>query len=394
MAVNTQPPRVVMVVRLFHPWVGGTERQAQTLARSLAERGIPVRIVTGWWVRGTKHREVIDDIPVFRHQTLWECFGVRGLRTLGGYIYMGSLAWHLWRSRRSYDVIHVHGMNYHSAVAVRVGHLCRRPTITKLANSGEASDVNKMRLGRQLRGARFLLPEALRSDRLVALNKAVVTELQTVGVLDRRIVSLPNGVALDGVTPKPNYAIGPVARAVFVGRLHPQKGLETLLDAVQLVHRRSPGRLRVSLVGEGPHRDALEAQIRRLGLEAWVELVGQQEAADEFLQETDLFVLPSLAEGLSNALLEAMAHGLPVVVSNIPGNVDVVDDDVNGLVFPVGDPLALAGCIERIIDDEGTRSRLGQAARATVETDYDLDLVVDSYVRLYEELNAEVMSHA
>ena len=394
MAVNTPPPRVVMVVRLFHPWVGGTELQAQTLARSLADRGLNVRIVTGWWFRGSRHREVIDGIPVFRHHTLWECFGVRGLRTVGGYIYIVSLAWHLWRSRRSYDIIHVHGMNYHSAVAVRVGRLCRRPTITKLANSGAASDLDKMRLGRQLRGARFLLPEALRSDRFVALNKAVANELRAARVPDRRIVSLPNGVALEGLTPKPHYAIDGAAHAVFVGRLHAQKGLETLLDAVELLNRRSPGCLCVRLIGEGPHRATLEAHVRRLELEPWVTLVGQQEAATPFLQAADMFVLPSLAEGLSNALLEAMAHGLPVVVSNIPGNVDAIDDDVNGLVFPVGDPVALAGCLERLVGDEGVRGRLGRAARATVETDYDLGLVVDSYVRLYEELMTEAMSHA
>ena len=394
MAVSTPPPRVVMVVRLFHPWVGGTELQAQTLARSLADRGLNVRIVTGWWFRGSRHREVIDGIPVFRHHTLWECFGVRGLRTVGGYIYIVSLAWHLWRSRRSYDIIHVHGMNYHSAVAVRVGRLCRRPTITKLANSGAASDIDKMRLGRQLRGARFLLPEALRSDRFVALNKAVANELRAARVPDRRIVSLPNGVALEGLTPKPHYAIDGAAHAVFVGRLHAQKGLETLLDAVELLNRRSPGCLCVRLIGEGPHRAALEAHVRRLELEPWVTLAGQQEAATTFLQAADMFVLPSLAEGLSNALLEAMAHGLPVVVSNIPGNVDAIDDDANGLVFPVGDPVALAGCLERLVGDEGVRGRLGRAARATVETDYDLGLVVDSYVRLYEELMTEAMSHA
>jgi len=394
MAVSPGPPRVVMVVRLFDPWVGGTERQAQTLARRLADRGVDVRIVTGRWFRGTRRHETIDGIPVFRHHTLWEGFGVRGLRTLGGYLYMGSLAWHLWRTRSSYDLIHIHGMNYHSAVAVRVGRLCRRPTITKLANSGDASDVDKMRLDRQLRGARFLLPAALRSDRFIALNAAVVAELRAVGVPSRRILSLPNGVTLDGVVPKSDHAIDGVASAVFVGRLHEQKGLGTLVDAVDLLNRRSPGRLRVRLIGEGPHRAALEAQIRDLRLERWVDLAGQQEEAGPSLRAADVFVLPSRAEGLSNALLEAMAHALPVVVSDVPGNVDVVKDDVNGLVFPVGDPSALADCLERLVDDEGARGRLGAAARATVETNYDLDLVVDSYVHLYEELVAEVVSHA
>lgn len=386
MVTNEGPPRVVMVVRLFHPWVGGTERQAQTLARRLIDRGVDVRIVTGRWFRGTARRETLDGIPVFRHHTLWEGFGVRGLRTAGGYVYMGTLAWHLWRTRRTYDVIHVHGMNYHSAVAVRMGRLGRRPTITKVANSGAASDVDKMRLGRQLRGARFLLAEAARSDRFVALNPAVVEELRAVGVPPECIVSLPNGVALEGLSPKPDLSLVGAATVVYVGRLHPQKGLDTLIDAVALVHRRSPGSLRLMLIGEGPQRAELEGQVRRLGLAEWVTLTGEREDVGECLRSADAFVLPSHAEGLSNALLEAMAHGLPVVVSSVPGNVDVIDHDVNGLIFPVGDPVALADRLALLASDEAARVRLGQAARATVEAEYDLDLVVDSYMALYEEL--------
>jgi glycosyltransferase involved in cell wall biosynthesis len=382
-----------MVVRLFHPWVGGTERQAQTLARRLASRGVDVRIVTGRWFRGTDRRETLDGIPVFRHHTLWEGFGVRGLRTASGYLYMATLAWHLWRTRRTYDVIHVHGMNYHSAVAVRMGRLGRRPTITKVANSGAASDVDKMRLGRQLRGARFLLAEAGRSDRFVALNPAVVEELRAIGVPPARIVSLPNGVALEGVAPRPDHALAGVATVVYVGRLHPQKGLETLIEAVGLVNRRSPASLRAVLIGEGPDRADLEAQVERLGLGEWVTLPGERQDVGECLRSADAFVLPSHAEGLSNALLEAMAHGLPVVVSNVPGNVDVVDHDVNGLIFPVGDADTLADRLAWLATDEAARDRLGQAARATVEAEYDLDLVVDSYVALYEELAPTSIDH-
>jgi L-malate glycosyltransferase len=383
-----------MVARLFHPWVGGTERQAQTLARRLADRGTDVRVVTGRWFRGTDRRETLDGVAIFRHHTLWEGFGIRGLRTVGGYIYMVTLAWHLWRTRASYDVIHVHGMNYHSAVAVRVGRLCRRPTITKLANSGDASDVDKMRHDRQLRGARFFLREALRSDRFIALNPMVVEELRAVGVPSGRIAALPNGVALDGVAPRRDHEVhGPAATAVYVGRLHAQKGLDTLLDAVALANRRSPECLRLQLIGEGPERPALEAHAERLGLAGCVQLCGLTEDVGQRLRAADLFVLPSRAEGLSNALLEAMAHGLPVVVSDVPGNVDVVDDGVDGLVSPVGDPAALADRLEQLVADEPLRRRLGTAARAKIETVYDLDLVVDSYEELYTTLTAGVTGH-
>lgn len=393
MAVSPRPLRVVMVTRLFHPWVGGTERQAHTLAKRLADRGLDVRMVTGWWFRGTPQREALEGIPVFRHHTLWECFGIPGLRKFGGYLSMVTLGWHLWRSRMTYDVTHIHGMNYHSAVAVRVGRWAGRPTVTKVANSGDASDVDKMRHDRQLWGARFLLPEALRSDRFVALSAAVAGELRAVGVPEGRIVPLPNGVALEGILPKSSHGIDTTAHAVFVGRLHPQKGLDTLIDAVDLVDRRQPGRLRISLIGDGPEREVIEAQVHRLGLSARVELAGESDDVATWLRRADLFVLPSRAEGLSNALLEAMAHGLPVVVSDIAGNSGVIEHDANGLTFPVGDPTALADRLSLLLADEATRARLGQAARATVEGEYDLDQVAERYIRLYQDLLSAEASH-
>ncbi len=378
--------RVVMVVRLFHPWVGGTERQALALAKSLIAAGVDVRIVSGWWFRGTPRRETIDGVPVFRNLTLWEFFGIRGLRTLGGYLYVVSLAWHLWWTRRTYDVVHIHGMNYHSAVAVRVAQWCGTPAITKLANSGAASDVDKMRLDRQLRGARFFLSTALRSDRFIALNQAVIDDLAAVGVPRERIIALPNGVVLDGVTPKPDYRIEGRAHVVFVGRLHEQKELEVLIEAVAMLEQRTRGRVRVTLVGEGPHRSTLESLVDRLGLTEIVALPGETDDVRSVLEQADMFVLPSRAEGLSNALLEAMAHGLPAVASDIPGNSDLITDGRNGLLFAPGDPGALADRLELLVGDESKRGDLGRQARESVESHYALAEITARYISLYEDL--------
>jgi glycosyltransferase involved in cell wall biosynthesis len=378
--------RVVMVVRLFHPWVGGTERQALALAKSLIAAGVDVRIVSGWWFRGTPRSETIEGVPVFRNFTLWEFLGIRGLRKFGGYLYMVSLAWHLWRTRRNYDVVHVHGMNYHSAVAVRVARRCGIPSVTKLANSGAASDVDKMRLDRQLRGARFFLASALRSDRFIALNEAVTEDLMAVGVPRERIVSLPNGVVLDGVNPKPNYGIEGPVHIVFVGRLHEQKELEILIEAVAMLEQSEGGRVRVTLVGEGPHRAPLESMVNRLGLTEAVTLPGETDDVRSVLERADIFVLPSRAEGLSNALLEAMAHGLPAVVSDIPGNSDLVTDGVNGLLFAPGNPGALAERLEGLVADESRRGGLGRQARKSVESHYAMSAITARYISLYEDL--------
>jgi L-malate glycosyltransferase len=379
--------RVHMVVRLFHPWVGGTERQAQKLAKTLKEKNVDVEIVTGWWFRGTSQRDVIDGIPIFRNQTLWEMFGIRGLRRFGGYLYMISLFWNLWRRRADYDILHVHGLNYHSAVAVLAARWFHRKTVVKLANSGPASDIHKMRIGQQLPLSRFLLPVALQSDRFVATNRTIVQELISVGVPADRIIQLPNGVETDSVPVKVNYVLHDPVRLIFVGRLHEQKGLEILLTAFQRLVGLYPDlNLRLQLLGDGPLRRNLTDLSQQLGIAAQVDFVGMTGQVFDYLQQADVFILPSRAEGHSNALLEAMACGLPVVVSNIPANVDVIENKQNGLIFNPGDPDSLVDAVESLLQQLGLRERLGRAARQTIGSRYSLGFIADRYISLYRDV--------
>ena len=388
---ESAPLRVQMIVRLFYPWVGGAERQAHKLARTLKEKqNVRVEIVTGRWFRGTPQREVLDGIPVFRNHTLWEMFGARGLRRFGGYLYMLSLLWYLWRRRADYDILHVHGLNYHAAVAVLAARWFRRKTIVKLANSGQASDIRKMRKGQQLPLSRFLLPLALQSDRFVATSRAIMQELIEVGVPSKRITLLPNGVETDSVSVKTNYELHDPVRLVFVGRFHEQKGLDVLLTAFQELSRQHPGlNLRLQLLGDGPLRDDLVRQSQELGIAQQVEFAGLTDKVFEYLQQADIFILPSRAEGLSNALLEAMTCGLPVVVSNIPANLHVTESAKNGLVFSADDPHLLASAVTQLLEQPELRERLGKAARQTIENRYSLDSIAEGYASLYRDVLSE-----
>ena len=382
-----RPIRVLMVVRLFYPWIGGTERQAHKLGKMLAEKGVEVRLVTGWWFRSTPQGEIIDGISVFRNQTLWEFFGIRGLRKFGGYLYILSLFWHLWRRQADYDLIHVHGLNYHTFAAVLAGRWCNRKTLTKLANSGAASDINKMRQNRQLALAQYMLPTALKCDRFVALNTQVVRELTRAGVPAQKIIELANGVEIDEIKAKTDYALHHPARLIYVGRLHQQKGLNILMVAFQKLLQQQPQRqLCLQLVGDGPFRAELERLTDRLVLTQHVEFVGETDQVFQYLRMADIFVLPSNVEGLSNALLEAMASGLPVVVSNIPGNAEVVTDGKNGLLFAPGEPNALAQCLHGLVEQPNLRARLGTTARQVVKDKYSLTAIADRYIALYQEM--------
>ena len=109
-------------------------------------------------------------------------------------------------------------------------------------------------------------------------------------------------------------------------------------------------------------------------------------SVDRYLQAADVFVLPSLAEGMSGALLEALASGLPCVVTAIGGNVDVIEDSRNGLLVDTDDPEQLSAAIGRILEDERLASRLGAAARALAAQKYEMSRVADQYLELYSRL--------
>lgn len=382
-------PRVMMVSRLFRPWIGGTERQAERLSAALVRQGRDVQLLTGRWDRRTRRHEVFDAVPVTRHTTGAHLHGIPGFGTVGGYLYVASLCWRLWRRRDSYDVIHVHGLNYHAAACVLMGQRLGKPILVKLANSGTASDLAKMREDRQLRGASRMLGTALQADRFVALTRRIADELEAAGVDPGRVVEIPNGVTVPPSRPDREERGSSPVTVVYAGRLHRQKGLDTLLGALQILQRRQPGAIRLRLVGGGPEAAALTRLAVELGIAGQVTFTGELDDVTSELQRADAFVLPSLAEGLSNALLEAMAAGLAVVASDIPGNAAVVDHGRTGLLVPAGDARALASTLEAVAADADLRDHLGARARSAVADRYGLDRIAERYGQLYDELTTE-----
>jgi len=379
-------PRVLMVVRQFSPWVGGTERQAQKLSAMLLQLGTPVRVVTGWWQRGTPQKQVIDGLPVFRNHTAWNLGSIRGLRRLAGYLYMLTLFWYLMQQRQYYDVVHVHLLGYAAWPAVLAGRWLGKKTVIKIANSGSHSDLRRMQLNDMLPGQRQMLPLTLRADRLVALSPEIVNELQAAGVPAERIEVIPNGVELN-VTAKSDYGLGDWLTVTYAGRLHPSKGLGVLLPALQQAQQHRPRwQWRLWLLGDGPLRTELEVEARQLGLTEAVRFWGQVDDVAAYLAQTDVFVLPSLSEGLSNALLEAMAHGLPCIASQIGGNTTLIREMDTGLLVR---PQVIEDLVEafiRLADDAGLRAKLGCRARQVVEAEFGLDAVARRYQALYTRL--------
>ena len=168
------------------------------------------------------------------------------------------------------------------------------------------------------------------------------------------------------------------------GRLDAQKGHSVLIDAVHRLRDRLP--IRCVILGDGPSRAALQAQIHRLNLEKHVWLLGESDDMVAWLSAMDLFVLPSLWEGLPNSLLEAMALGLPAVASGVDGVPEVVLEGHNGLLVPPKNPAALAEALSRLASDAALRSRLGETARKTVTERFGLIPMIEGYQKAYFDI--------
>lgn len=206
-----------------------------------------------------------------------------------------------------------------------------------------------------------------------------------------RVVAIPNGVDLHRLEQsfaRPDAANLPDGfRIATVGRLDPVKGLEYFLNAAALVAPQARD-ARFVITGDGPMRSALEQQARALGLTERVSFTGYREDVAAMLPCFDLFVHPSLSEGLANALLEAMAAGLPVVATDIGANAEAVQHRSSALLVPPADAHALADAIMELYRNRALAADLGRAARARVIQHFGLTRAVAAYLTLYRALAA------
>jgi glycosyltransferase involved in cell wall biosynthesis len=275
----------------------------------------------------------------------------------------------------------------HPAAAVSlVGRVLSRPVVARNSGSGYSGGVQ---LIRRLPLGKLSLGIVARVAIGVALNSEMVEEMREAGF--RRIVRIPNGVDLPAeITPagrrEARDALGLQGQSVlFLGRLDEEKGAETLIRAWPLVETTG---VTLLVVGDGPVRAGLLDLAASLGAgAASIRFCGETTDPGLFFRAADVVVVPSKAEGMSNVLLEAMAHGRPVIASDIAGARDVIDRPEVGILFAAGSSRALAEAIDRVLGDEPAAARMGRAAREHVAARFSVHAMVSAYERLYMEVS-------
>jgi glycosyltransferase involved in cell wall biosynthesis len=235
-----------------------------------------------------------------------------------------------------------------------------------------------------------------RADRVCFLSEALArTAGERLGIPADHVSILPNSIDTSAAGRALEEAAA-TARAGFdlshadlviatVGRLHRQKGLDTLLEAFRPLALEHP-RGHLLLAGEGPERLALEGKARALGIADRVSFIGSVEAPWKVLSAADIFVLPSLYEGMPNALLEAMAASLPVVATTVGAVPEMLENGREGILVPPGEPQALTAALERLAWSADLRSVMGRRGFERVKRDFSPDVTMRKLDELYESL--------
>ncbi len=343
---------------------GGTERQMLELVQRLDPERFRVHMAcfdrrgpwTEWAASAGDRGVSIAEFPLrgFRHPSTAAAL-VRFAR---------------WCARRRLDVVQTAGL--HANIFGLAGAALARVPLRVGSRRNVRSPAHSPALHRLQRHAYGL------AHYVVANSEAADRALRREGVARHRIAMIPNGIDLAG---RPVCAIPGAPRVVVVANLREEKGHDVLIDAAARVLAVRPDVV-FELVGDGPLRQPLEAEVERRGLTHALRFLGHRGDIPELLASAGVFALPSRSEAMPNAVLEAMAARLPIVASEVGGVPELIRDGRTGLLVRAGDAHALAEALLALLRDPARAQSLGSAARAAVER-FTFERMVSDYQRLY-----------
>jgi glycosyltransferase involved in cell wall biosynthesis len=380
-------PSVVMLIASFYPHLGGTEKQALEASGFLLRDGVGVRVVTRR-LPGTLPQEYVDGVPVVRLY----CPGRGIFNSL--WFMVSAFAW-LFANRREYDVIHVHLASSHALAACLAGKLLGRGVVIKI---GGGAGIGELAVSSSTRSGRLKLKLlAWFTPRVLVVNEDLRAELAKHGLGALEVSVLPNGVDTGKYSPalfdekrglRGRLGLPGGTAFLFVGRLSPEKRMLEFLELWAETMREMPdcGAFLV-IAGEGPLDAELRAAARALDISGSVIFAGRRDDLGDYYRACDVFVLPSVSEGLSNAMLEAMSCGMAVMATSRGGARDALSGTKAGYLF---DPFDKPG-IKKLLRDFIVEPRLavatGEAARARAVEAYNMPATV----RALEEVYSSVM---
>lgn len=389
---SESPLRVCVISPLYHPSLGGLGRQAMLLTERLSNDGINIFVIA----RRMKGMPPADFSPRVRVHRAWSIKPylhnyerLKLINLMTTLTFSLSCACLLFMHRKKYDIIHFHGASLPLLLNLPVAKVLGKSVIAKVAAAKLGIEAGALK-GRYLGLGSLMARMFHMVDGFVATTAEIEEGLRSDGFQAGRINRITNFVDSDFIrektTPQKEFNGSEHHPVVaFSGRFISRKGINYLLDAWSVVIQKFP-RARLVLMGDGPLLAEMKGMAVELALTASVDFLGHiQEVTDE-LRKADIFVLPSLQEGMPNALLEAMACGLPPVATRIGGVTDIILDGENGILVEPADAENLAGGMCRLLENQELTRRIAVRARKTISDRFSLESIAPKYIDLYAKM--------
>jgi len=383
---------ILMVTGAYYPEVSGASLQCRQLIRALRDR-VSCAVLTTSSDASLRSEDEVDGVPVYRVR-------VDVTRPWSKVKATVRMAWILMRLRGQVDVVHLHGFSQKSLLVVAFARIFHKKVVLKLTSAGDDDPLAIRKRGR------MAFRQYAKADLFIGVSQGLEMLYQAAGFPADKFLLIPNGVDVTRFRPRsreeqralraelglPNSLF----LILFVGFFSREKCPDVLVDAWVRLQETGVPATGLLLVGatRGPYHEidpALAGSIReqasRRGFESRLIFVEHTQEIEKFYGAADLFALPSLREGLPNALLEAMASGLPCIASRLSGITDtIIEDGINGWLIPPGDRFALERGLRAIIEAPDRARDIGRRARTTIEERYAIAHVATRYAQAYRRL--------
>ena len=388
--------RVCMVSPLYHPGLGGVGRQAVYLSEFLHRSGLQIMIMCRdilgmpeWTpekkmkivrIKATDNRKFDLAATSIYNIIISVSFGI-------------NLLLKLIKHRDEYDIVHFHGASLPLILNVLPLKLLRKKIVAKVAGARNGIEAGSFR-GKYCGIGNLFIRILNNVDVFVVISDEIFDGLIDDGFSKDKLFRTSNFINADLFSPGSNdvrvkkvaLKVNPGKHVIiFSGRLVPQKRADILLRAIALIEKNRDDFI-VLILGQGSLYEELLRLATELDLGNRVEFRGFVANIVDYLHIASMYVLTSDHEGMSNALLEAMACKLPVISTRVGAVTDIIMNGKNGLVVETGDPLSVKNAIMSLLDEPELRERLADGAYTTIKGRFGIDVVAKKYIGLYESI--------
>lgn len=379
----------ILVVNFEYPPLGGGGGDvAKELAKQYVLQGNSVKVFTGWFP-GLPHRSHEDNIEIIRVLSFRRKKSNTSALEMLFFLLLGVFPYIQLVKRYEPDIVHIH----FGVPTGILGWLSKKMFDIPYVITGHLGDIPKAVPEQTDKLFKFLFPLTVpvwhSADRAFGVSP-FISELVHSAYPNVRVKTIPNGVDTDLFRPLSEHQTDECITILFVSRLNPQKDLGTLFRALKKIQNEHPllnWRLRIA--GDGPMYAKWKKE-GEAGIGAHVTFLGwlDREKISDEMKHADVFVLPSLKEGMPIVCLQAMSTGLPIVATATEGTIEVVKNNINGLLVPVGNSNELADALVNVLSSREMRLRFGRAGREMAVQYFGWSAMAQKYITEFTEILA------